>query len=84
MKKFIFRRPFIRKEDKLEGEIHISSANTWARISTDVLNTNKGAINAEYIDAVEKMLIHMEHAADCLGFKDTNDMLEYKSIHGEF
>lgn len=84
MSKIIFRKLFVKREDKLEGEIHISSAKTWARISADMLTSKNGEIDVEYLDAVEKMLIHMDKASECLGFKNVDDMLDYKNIHGAY
>lgn len=83
MKKFIFRRPFVTKKDKVIARNLLESSEKLMDTANSEIAANDGVVTLNATVLIQKSCELMNHAANRLGFRNLYDMNKYIEKHGK-
>lgn len=81
MKKFIFRRPFVTKNQMKEGLWLLDMTDKWVNLA--VKEHAENGITDRYVRLMQHAVTAWNESARKFGFRNLADMNEYISIHGK-
>lgn len=82
MKKFIFRRPFVTKKDKVMARTLMTTAYALLDEAQSEMAANDGTATLNVVLSIQKSADFMNRAAKRLGFRNLYDMDKYIEKHG--